>query len=87
MAFPVIWLLIMIVPETFVSYWSISKKNSHWFTRWLDKNYAKEVKGKDYGTNLKNLVYLRKKINPKVKFTFYKLDKVETKILKKYKII
>ena len=53
----------------------------------LRKNYAREVKGKIYGTNLKDLVYLRKKINPKIKFTFYKLDKVEQKILKKYKII
>ncbi|WP_023648142.1 hypothetical protein [Candidatus Pelagibacter ubique] len=53
----------------------------------LRKNYAREVKGKIYGTNLKDLVYLRKKINPKIKFTFYKLDKVEKKILKKYKII
>mgnify|MGYP001247883931 CR=1 FL=1 len=53
----------------------------------LDKNYAREVKGKIYGTNLKDLVYLRKKINPKIKFTFYKLDKIEKKILKKYKII
>ena len=53
----------------------------------LDKNYAKEVKGKDHGTNLKELIYLRKKINPKVKFKFYKLDKIEEKILKKYKII
>ena len=42
---------------------------------------------KDYGVNLKALEYLRKKINPKIKFTFYKLDKIEKKILKKYKII
>ena len=53
----------------------------------LRKNYAREVKGKIYGTNLKDLVYLRKKIDPKIKFTFYKLDKTERKILKKYKII
>jgi hypothetical protein len=53
----------------------------------LRKNYAREVKGKIYGTNLKDLVYLRKKIDPKIKFTFYKLDKIEKKILKKYKII
>ena len=53
----------------------------------LRKNYAREVKGKAYGTNLRDLVYLRKKIDPKIKFTFYKLDKAERKILKKYKII
>ena len=74
-----------------ISYLSkFSKKNTSEVKKILevlDRNYAKEVKGKDYGTNLKNLVYLRKKINPRVKFTFYKLDKVETKILKKYKII
>ena len=53
----------------------------------LRKNYAREVKGKIYGTNLKDLVYLRKKIDHKIKFTCYKLDKTERKILKKYKII
>ena len=52
----------------------------------LKKNYQKRVKNKDYGVNLKALEYLRKKINPKIKFTFYKLDKIEKKILKKYKI-
>ena len=53
----------------------------------LERHYRKEVKNKDHGTNLKALQYLRKKINPKIKFTFYKLDKIEKKILKKYKIM
>ena len=53
----------------------------------LNKSYEKDTKGKDYGVDLEALQYLRKKISSKVKFIFYKLDKTETKILKKYKII
>ena len=53
----------------------------------LKKHYQEEVKDHEYGTDLKALQYLRKKIDPKIKFTFYKLDKIEKKILKKYKII
>ena len=53
----------------------------------LKRSYARDVKGKDHGVDLKDLLYLRKKIDSKIKFTFYKLDKVEKKILRKYKII
>jgi len=30
----------MIVPETLVSYWSISKKNSHWFQHRRNINFG-----------------------------------------------
>ena len=53
----------------------------------LNKSYERDTKGKEYGVDLEALLYLRKKISSKIKFNFYKLDKTETKILKKYKII
>ena len=55
-----------------------------WFTI---KFQIKTLFNKKFRSDLKTLQYLRKKINPKIKFTFYKLDKIEKKILKKYKII
>ena len=55
-----------------------------WFAETLQ---IKTLFDKKYRSDLTALLYLRKKISSKIKFTFYKLDKTETKILKKYKII
>jgi hypothetical protein len=45
------------------------------------------LKSKVYGEDLEVLIYLRNEINPKIKFTFARLDKAERKILKKFSII
>ena len=45
------------------------------------------LKSKIYGEDLEALIYLRNEIDPKIKFTFTKLDKTEKKILKKFSII
>ena len=55
-----------------------------WFTVEFQ---IKTLFDKKFKSDLESLQYLRKKISPKIKFTFDKLDKVEQKILKKYKII
>ena len=55
-----------------------------WYTETLQ---IKTLFDKKFRSDLESLQYLRKKISPKIKFTFDKLDKVEKKILKKYKII
>ena len=55
-----------------------------WYT---EKLQIKTLFKKNLRSDLKALQYLRKKISKKIKFNFYKLDKVEQKILKKYKII
>lgn len=55
-----------------------------WFTV---KFQIKTFSNKKLRSDLEALRYLRKKISPKIKFTFDKLDKIEQKILKKYKII
>ena len=55
-----------------------------WFTVEFQ---IKTLFNKKFRSDLESLQYLRKKISPKIKFTFDKLDKVEKKIMKKYKII
>tara|TARA_B110000503_G_C7131611_1_gene407013 strand:+ start:518 stop:1357 length:840 start_codon:yes stop_codon:yes gene_type:complete len=51
------------------------------------KKRIRFLKSKIYGEDLEALIYLRNEINPKIKFTFAKLDKTEKKILKKLSII
>ena len=55
-----------------------------WYTETLQ---IKTLFDKKFRSDLESLQSLSKKISPKIKFTFDKLDKVEKKILKKYKII
>jgi hypothetical protein len=77
----------IIYPPTGFKYSKKDDKSTIKLLDMLKNNYQKQVKNNEFGTDLKALKYLRKKISPKVKFTFYKLDKTEKKILKKYKII
>ena len=53
----------------------------------IAKKRVSFLKSKIYGEDLEALIYLRNEINPKIKFTFFKLDKTEKKILKKFSII